>query len=249
MRHMVCRAIHGVTIVRETPAMNIPAQIRTVTFDCYGTLIDSVGGSGTFLADLALRHHDPDPQPGWLLRDRVEAIQFELIQGPYRRYRDILTDSLQQYFAERGYPWDPVEAQSYVRSMGCWQPFPDTRPALQRVHEAGLRLVIISNVDNDIMEQTLRQLSLPIDMVITAEDCRAYKPDPSVFEQALARLGEDPAHILHVAFGYKYDIGAAQPLGFHTAWVNRRLEQVPGATRPDFSWRDLWGLADVVSGA
>jgi len=223
-------------------------DVRTVTFDCYGTLIDSVGGSGTFLADLALRHRDPDPQPGWILRQRLEEIQFELIQGPYRRYRDILTDSLRRYADERGYPWDRAEADAYVRSMGCWQPYPDTRPALLRAHEAGLRLVIISNVDRDVMQITLRQLALPIDLAITAEDCHAYKPDPAVFEQALERLGEDPEHILHVAFGYKYDIGTAHRLGFHTAWVNRRQEEMPGDVKPDFTWRDLWGLADFAAG-
>ncbi len=227
--------------------MIIPDQIRTVTFDCYGTLIDSVGGSGTFLADLAVRQNDSDPQPGWKLRQRLEEIQFALIQGPYRRYRDVLTESLERYFDERGYSWDLSEADAYVRSMGCWQPFSDTRPALQRAHDAGLRLVIISNVDNDVMQLTLRQLALPIDVTITAEDCKAYKPDPVVFAQALARLNEDPARILHVAFGYKYDIGTAQQFGMHTAWVNRRNEEVPGATQPDFTWRDLWGLADVVS--
>ena len=126
-------------------------EIRIVTFDCYGTLIDSAGGSGAFLYDLALRRSDPDVQPGWALRDRLEAIQFELIQGPYRSYRQILTESLRRYFAERRYAWDEREADGYVRSMGCWQPFPDTRPALRRVHDAGLRLAIISNTDRDIM--------------------------------------------------------------------------------------------------
>lgn len=224
------------------------AGVRLITFDCYGTLIDSAGGSGTFLADLALRRGEVDPPPGWELRDRLEAIQFALIQGTYRRYRDILNESLERYFDERGYAWDPGEADAYVRAMGCWQPFPDTRPVLRQVHDARLRLAIISNTDRDIMHHTLRQLASPIDAAVTAEDCRAYKPDPAVFEAALRRLGEEPTRVLHVAFGYKYDITTAQQLGFRTAWVNRRGEVAPGAARPDFTWRDLWGLADLVTG-
>ncbi len=43
------------TFLKETRAMITPDQIRIVTFDCYGTLIDSVGGSGTFLAEFAGR--------------------------------------------------------------------------------------------------------------------------------------------------------------------------------------------------
>jgi len=52
--------------------------------------------------------------------------------------------------------------------------------------------------------------------------------------------------VLHVAFGFKYDIGPAQKLGMQTAWVNRHLEPAPGNGRPDHEWRDLWGLADLA---
>jgi FMN phosphatase YigB (HAD superfamily) len=53
--------------------------------------------------------------------------------------------------------------------------------------------------------------------------------------------------ILHVAFGFKYDIGPAQQLGFRSAWVNRHAELRPGAAVPDLEWRDLWGLADLAA--
>ena len=65
-------------------------DIRVATFDCYGTLIDWEAGLGGFLYDLALRRGDPSPEPGSVLRERWEAIQFELIRGDYRPYREIL---------------------------------------------------------------------------------------------------------------------------------------------------------------
>ena len=201
---------------------------RVATFDCYGTLVDWEGGAASFLYDLALRQGESDLQPGRWSRDRWEALQFELIQGNYRPYREILTESLRAWMAERGYPWDPAEGEALLRSIRSWQPFPDTRPALRQAKARGLRLVIISNTDRDIIEHTLRQIELPFDDVITAEDCGAYKPALTVFEQALARIGESPERILHVAFGFKYDIGPAQRLGYRTAWVNRRVEATPG---------------------
>lgn len=223
-------------------------QIRTVTFDCYGTLVDSAGGSAAFLYDYALRMGDPQLEPGSHYRDRVEAIQFEMIQGPYETYTNTLKGALARYAAERGYAPDPTLGEAYVRSMGSWQPFPETRQALRAAKAAGLRLAIISNTDRDIIAHTLRQIDVPFDDVITAEDCRAYKPNLSVFEQALSRLGDPPEQILHVAFGYKYDIGSAQQVGMHTAWVNRRGERVPGVAKPDFTWRDLWGLLAFAGG-
>ena len=55
----------------------------------------------------------------------------------------------------------------------------------------------------------------------------AYKPSDAVFEHALDRLGEAPSTILHVAFGFKYDIGPAQRHGMGTAWINRHVEAMP----------------------
>jgi 2-haloacid dehalogenase len=224
------------------------ADIRTATFDCYGTLIDWEGGLGTFLYELALRHSESDLEPGRLLRERWEEIQFELIQRDYRPYKEILAESLSRWMLERGLGWDAPEGDALVRSMRSWQPFPDTAPALLRAREAGLRLVIVSNTDRDIIEHTLRQLEVSFDDVVTAEDCRAYKPSPSVFEQALERIGEEPERVLHVAFGFKYDIGPAQRMGCRTAWVNRHAEAAPGEERPDHEWRDLWGLAELAQG-
>jgi len=220
--------------------------VRVATFDCYGTLIDWEGGIGTFLSDLALKHGDPHLEPGRALRERWEAIQFDLIQGPYRPYKEILAESLRAWTTERGYPWDAADGDALVRAMRSWQPFPDTRPALTQARAAGLRLVIISNTDNDIIAHSLRHLEIPFDAVITAEDCRAYKPSPANFERALVRIGEPSDRILHIAFGFKYDIAPAQRLGFRTAWVNRHAEPAPGPDRPDHVWRDLWGLAALV---
>lgn len=221
---------------------------KVASFDCYGTLIDWEGGAASFLYGLARRQGDSDPGPGHLLRERWEEIQFETIQGEYRSYSDVLTTSLRTWVGERGYRWNFKDGEALESAMQSWQPFPDTVPALMRAQKAGMRLMIISNTDNHIMRHTLRQLApLEFDAVVTAEDNRVYKPDPTAFRRSLAAASAAPEEILHVAFGYKYDIGPAQEVGMQTAWVNRhREETAPGQTEPDHEWRDLWGLAELA---
>jgi 2-haloacid dehalogenase len=107
--------------------------------------------------------------------------------------------------------------------------------ALRAAKEAGLRLWILSNTDRAIIEHSLRHLEVEFDGVTVAEDCRAYKPSSEPFEHALGSIREPPECVLHVAFGSKYDIAAAQRLGLRTAWVNRK-------------WGDLWPLAGVREG-
>ena len=218
------------------------------TFDCYGTLIDWEGGLGAFLYDFALRQRD-DRTNGRELRERWEAIQFDVIAGDYRPYRDVLAESLRLLAAERGWSWDDEDGKALARSMRSWQPFADTTPALRAVHDAGVKLVIASNTDRDIIEHSLKHIEVPFDAVVTAEDVRSYKPGLAHFERALELTGLEPEQILHVAFGFKYDIGPAQQLGFRSAWVNRRAEPRPGPAVPDHEWRDLWGLAALAAGA
>src|SRR3954471_3628841 len=202
------------------------------TFDCYGTLIDWEGGLGAFLYDYALRCRD-DRSNGRELRERWEAIQFEGIGGEYRRYADVLAESLRLMAEERGWSYADDEARARARSMRSCQPFPDTGPALRRAHDAGLRLIIVSNTDRDILEHSLRHIEVAVDGIVTAEDVRSYKPARPHFERALEVAGVPAEQILHVAFGFKYDIGPAQELGFRSAWVNRRGEPKPGPADPD----------------
>ena len=221
---------------------------KVATFDCYGTLVDWEGGIGAFLYALLLREGVEDPPPGRELRKRWEAIQFELVKGPYKPYKEILGEATLAWCREQGVEANPAYAEAIVGSIRAWQPFPDTLPALTKAREAGVRLVILSNTDRDIIEHTLKQIGVPFDDVITAEDVGSYKPAVANFERLLAEVGEDPADVLHVAFGFKYDIGPAKLVGLRTAWVNRHTEPLPDpGTVPDHEWRDLWGLAELAS--
>jgi 2-haloalkanoic acid dehalogenase type II len=216
------------------------------SFDCYGTLIDWEGGLASFLYDFALRHGEEPAENGDVLRRRWEAIQFELIQGPYRTYKEILAESLRLWAEERGLPYRDDDGAALTRAMRSWQPFPDTRPALTRAREAGLRLAILSNTDRDIIANSLKHIGVPFDLVVTAEDCGSYKPSLANFERLLQEIGEPPERIIHVAFGFKYDIGPARQLGMRSAWINRHIEPTPTGETPDVIWRDLWGLPQLV---
>ena len=117
-------------------------RARLATFDCYGTLVDWEGGLGCFLYGIALREGDAEAPSGRVLRERWEQIQFELVRGEYQPYKRILGESLERWAAERGYRLHDEDGEALVRSMRGWQPFPDTRPALTRTREAGMRLAI-----------------------------------------------------------------------------------------------------------
>jgi 2-haloalkanoic acid dehalogenase type II len=221
-------------------------EIRVATFDCYGTLIDWEGGIGAFLYELA-RRHEREPPPARELRERWEELQFERLHGDWCSYREVLADSLAEWVGERGYRYNERDGEALARSMECWQPFPDAVPALRAAQEAGMQLWIVSNTDRAIIEHSLQHLEVDFAGVTVASDVRAYKPSTVPFEHALREIDLPRDQILHVAFGFKYDIAPAQTLGLRTAWVNRKQEQAPGPEQADYVWADLWPLSELAT--
>jgi 2-haloalkanoic acid dehalogenase type II len=201
---------------------------RWVTFDCYGTLVDWETPMHLFLRDYGGRF------------DEWERVQFRLLAGPYRPYRKILAESVR-----RVAPRAPAHRAPEVFAES--PPFPDTRPALERLRAAGFRLGVISNTDRDLIARTLEPLGVPFDAVVTAQDARAYKPDRAVFAHALRTIGASAEDCVHVAFGFEYDLAPARACNMRVVWLNRKGEPLPpGAPSPDLIARDLEEAARLL---
>ncbi len=221
------------------------SRFSWVTFDCYGTLIDWDSGIRLFLQELVARKGvDVDLDA---LHQRWEAIQFDLIQQAYRRYKDILRLSLESALKESGIPYEPTDGEAFAASMPTWHPFPEV-PAVLLELKSLTRIAIISNTDNDILAESVRLMGVTFDALITAEDARVYKPNPAIFAFALQRLGEEPHRILHVAFGFHYDLEPAKQVGLTTCWLNRKGEPMPEGAVPDFVLTDFTQLPQLVKG-
>jgi FMN phosphatase YigB (HAD superfamily) len=139
--------------------------------------------------------------------------------------------------------WEMPEAiaREFAASLPSWRPFADTNRALSRLAGVGIRLGILSNVDDDLLAGTREHFTVDFDLVITAEQVRSYKPEHGHFLAARERLGD--AHWLHAAQSYFHDVVPCAELGIPSAWINRHGEPPAGNVRPDYEFRDLAGLA------
>ena len=103
-----------------------------------------------------------------------------------------------------------------------------------------------------LFAMTAKHLEVRFDQVITAQQCRSYKPSLNNFNTALSRIGLPPDRILHVAESLFHDVAPARKLGLVSVWVNRRKARQGVAAsrsaevRPDLEVPDLKGLADLV---
>lgn len=189
---------------------------KYITFDCYGTLIDfqltktTIDILGERASEINL--HD------FLIAFR--DIRFYECFAPYQRYSDLLRTTFKKAMDLFGLRYHHSDGDCLVAAVPTWGPFPDTKPILDKLAEH-YKLVIISNAEDDLIAQNVRNMDVNFYDVITAEQALAYKPTTAAFYYALRRLGCDKSDILHVAQGFNYDIMPAHSLGWNRVWINR----------------------------
>jgi 2-haloalkanoic acid dehalogenase type II len=215
------------------------SALRYLTFDCYGTLIDWRKGIEASLgAALGVQ------AGGGLLAAYIEAEKREELA--YKKYRKVLGDAATKVAAGLGVALGPKKAEEFAASVPAWPSFADTRESLAELKEKGYGLYILSNVDRDLLEETVRRHSLAVDGWVTAEDTRSYKPSPEHWKAFMRSHGAERAEILHVAQSLFHDIAPTQGMGIASAWINRYGERLPPGLRPEYIADGLKPLADLL---
>jgi 2-haloacid dehalogenase len=220
-----------------------------LTFDCYGTLIDWETG---LLAGLRgpLSAHGVDA-PDEAVLEAYARHEAELEAGPYRRYREVLGESLRAMLDHVGEEASDPEVEAFGGSVADWPAFPDSPAALQRLHER-FRLGVITNCDDDLFAASEARLGVEFDWVVTAQQAKRYKPNPRGFELMFERVGIPPSRILHVAQSLFHDHVTAKRLGMSTVWVDRRGDRPgfgatpPAEATPDLTVPDMATLAALA---
>jgi 2-haloacid dehalogenase len=211
---------------------------RWVSFDCYGTLVDWMAGMAEAIAHVAPEHVDT------LLRAYHEHEPLIQAEQPFRRYHEVLAEALARVAVKHRVRLEEPGEAVLAATLPSWPVFPDVGAALQGLRDAGYKLAILSNVDDDLLAATMAKLPVAIDLAVTAEQVRAYKPAEAHFRH-FHKLTE-PSVWVHVAQSRFHDIFTARRLSIPCIWVNRTAEpERPGVA--DTIIGDLHGLAGAIA--
>ena len=225
-------------------------HFEALTFDCYGTLIDWETGIVSTLGPILARYgHEPTRDA---LLERYARIEAAAEQGPFVNYKTILRRVLDGFGHKLGFAPADDERAAFAQAVRHWPPFADS-PSAVRALQTRYRLVILSNIDDDLFAHSARHLGIDFDEVITAEQLGSYKPSLNNFHGMLERLDLPTDRILHVAQSLYHDIAPAKTLGLSTVWVNRRKGHEgfgatpPAEAEPDLEVPDLQTLATLAN--
>jgi 2-phosphoglycolate phosphatase len=181
------------------------SRLRAVLFDVDGTLLDTTEFIyGGFDHTLAAHGHAPS--------ERAD-------------YARVMGKPLDVCYMELAPGGDPVLLCETHRT---WQAdnlhlsiaFPEAEEVLGALRDAGLRLAAITSRSARTSVLTLEQAGLApyLDLVLSAEDVTAIKPDPAPLRLALERLGVEPDAAVMVG-DTDADILAGKAAGVRTVGV------------------------------
>lgn len=205
---------------KKAPALD-RKNYTTLSFDCYGTLIDWENGILGYLQPL-FESFDVHVIDDWVL-EYYSQVEPEM-QQEGGSYRSVLARVLEKFGARLAFQPGEDALAGFSSSIEYWPPFPDTVAAMASLKEH-FELIALSNIDDELFAYSAKAMDEPFTHIITAERVGAYKPDSRMFE-TLLEVATGP--ILHVAESRYHDIVPATAIGLDTVWINR---PTIGATR------------------
>src|SRR3954454_23822180 len=151
-------------------------------------------------------------------------IQAQIMSGSYELYAEVLRRAAVQTAEEIDWTIEPSRAQFLPDSIASWPPFRETNAAMDRLKER-YEIGIISNVDDKMLGISRRHLRTELDLVVTAQQVRSYKPDPVHFKECARRIGGKKGW-LHIGCDYTTDIAPVLKMNVPVIWVNRHGEKL-----------------------
>lgn len=191
---------------------------RICVFDVQETLLDMRGLDSAFEASFGT----PDAVRRAWFAQVVQSAFVGTITGHYDNLLRIADAALEVVSAREDVTLSPGERAAVLRQWRLLPAHADAHGALQRLGDAGIRLVALSNAPLDLLDDQLKYAGLRgfFEMILSANEVKRLKPAPEPYQMAADRLGVKIA-ALRVVSAHAWDIAGAQRAGAAAAFVSR----------------------------
>jgi 2-haloacid dehalogenase len=205
----------------------IARQVRALTFDVFGTVVDwrgSIIAEGRKLGRRRKLSVDwPSFADAWRAGYRPSMDRVRRGELPWTNvdalHRMILDELLGRFRIEG---LTEAEKDHLNRAWHRLTPWNDSVAGLRRLKKRYV-IATLSNGNVALLTNMAKHGGLPWDCILSAELFGHYKRDPEVYQGAARLLGLEPGEVMMVA-AHKDDLDAAVQTGLRTAFVQRPLE-------------------------
>ena len=247
------------------PAERAAAGARAVAFDCYGTLLALEERHFAALIHRMLLEHGVRDVGGervweaWLAASRrmsrsEGADHDDPLAGPepaFRSFAERWPAYFAEAFAETGVSAVPADAafRHLWDVMSASPAYPETLEVLEALRANGYRVAIGSNADEGHLVDALGAAGISVELVLSSERARSYKPRRPFFDQLCREIGLPPEQIVYVGDSPSADVTGANHAGMPVYWVHRYVDARRERNMrhaPTWEFPDLRGLLKVL---
>lgn len=167
--------------------------------------------------------------------------------GIYRPFREVANSSLDAHFAKAGKNASREAVETILAGFTELDPHPDVVPAMEALHEEGVRIVTLTNGSAGTTGQLLERAGVAelVERAVSVDEVERWKPSSTVYRHCAKVAGVEPEALALVA-AHGWDIHGANRAGLITGYVARGGAPFPAImAAPDVSGSTL---LEVVEG-
>lgn len=142
--------------------------------------------------------------------------------GQYQDFQTLADRSLAFVATGMALALDNAARARLVDAFATLEPWPDVKPALERLRAAGVRLAFLSNLSEALLVANCNRAGITeyFERPLSTDRVRAFKPSPAAYRMGIDAFGLPVEQIGFAAFG-GWDAVGAHWFGYRTAWINR----------------------------
>jgi 2-haloacid dehalogenase len=169
------------------------------------------------------------------------------LAGAEAEFKPLLGAAFERLLERAGL--DPALAADALARLPSMPAYPDVPDALASLRSGGFRLAVLTQSAADAAETVLSNAGIRehFELVLSAPDSGAFKPEDLAYRYALEQTGATEAWFVA---GHWWDVSGAAFAGLRTAWISRTDLAYPIAMpQPDIRGADLAEVAAELKGA
>jgi 2-haloacid dehalogenase len=216
---------------------------RVCVFDVNETLLDL----GALDPHFERAFGDAGVRRAWFLQ-LLQSALVATVTGAYSDFGTAGGAALQMVAEREGVGLSDEDKQRILGGMRELPPHPEVAENLDRLRDAGLRMVTLTNSTQQVAEAQLENSGLRgyFEQILSADAVRRLKPAPEPYHMAAESLGVEMEGVRLIA-AHAWDVAGALRAGCAAAFVARPgMVLDPLVERPDVVGADLREVADRI---
>ncbi|AAK79741.1 2-haloacid dehalogenase [Clostridium acetobutylicum] len=213
---------------------------RILTFDCYGTLIDTKPVFDA-ISNIAKNNILNSKDAVNIYVNYEDRLMYGETYIPYDKLIKQVLEYCDMELVTNVFSKSYDEIISVHKRL---KPFKEVVESLEKIHKKGYELALMSNSVHDIIDYNLDALGNVFNNVFLSEDIHAYKPQLKFFKYVEERLELKQKKHCHIAKGYWWDIVPCSKLGWRKIWVNRENKKGNKCHEP---YEEVHTLDEVIN--